>query len=64
MPPTGITEEALRLKKYLELKEERKPTLRHLTAKNYGRPSEQPNLGEKRTSSKGDGTGSVVIRNM
>jgi len=42
-----MTDEAETLMKYLSLKKVNKPTLRHLTAQNYGRPAEQHNPGLK-----------------
>ncbi len=41
----AISDEAETLKKYLSLKKDKKPTLRHLTAKDYGRPAESHNPG-------------------
>ena len=42
-----LSEEAAALKKYLSLKTFKKPTLSHLTAKDYGRPAEKHNEGLK-----------------
>ena len=43
----NMTVEAEILMKYLSLKKVNKPTLKHLTAPNYGRPAEQHNPGLK-----------------
>ena len=41
----GIGEEAEALKKYLEFRKDNVPSLKNLTALNYGRPAEKHNPG-------------------